>query len=306
MNPPSDGWDREEREALEELEHQVNALRARHSAVPPLELLRAARHDVLPPDLQEIAERQLSTDPWTRSLVEGMDANESSLGNDREDQLLAQIRARSRNLRPASSRPWRGVAFALAAAALVVLTVWIIRPAPPLAPPPSPPDSAETKPPAQKPPPPRWEPVLDKPEIALSLAALTWRGGGTDNELLSALKAPLDAFRQGDYSGADRAFATLEAQYPGAVEVFFYGGVARLFLGEPQRALPALRRASELADSTFAPRAAWYRAIAEQRTGNVAAARALLEPLCRGDKEFGERACRGISQIDASGGPDAR
>ncbi len=54
---------------------------------------------------------------------------------------------------------------------------------------------------------PRWKPALEKPAITLSLAALTWRGAGNDNDLLLNLKGPLDAFREGDYGLADREFA---------------------------------------------------------------------------------------------------
>ena len=159
--------------------------------------------------------------------------------------------------------------------------------------------------------PPAWQVPLDKPDVTLSLAALTWRGGGrsgsgSDNQLLADLKGPLDSFRNNDYARADRAFAALESRYPNAVEVFFYGGVSRLFVNDPQRAIAALTRAAALADTTFAPRTAWYLAIAEERAGHLSRARARLDELCRGTSDRAAPACAAVTRIDASAAPHAR
>ena len=131
-------------------------------------------------------------------------------------------------------------------------------------------------------------------------------GGGSDNQLLADLKGPLDGFRNNDYARADRAFAALESRYPNAVEVFFYGGVSRLFVNDPQRAIAALTRAAALADTTFAPRTAWYLAIAEERAGHLSRARARLDELCRGTSDRAAPACAAVTRIDASAAPHAR
>jgi hypothetical protein len=157
---------------------------------------------------------------------------------------------------------------------------------------------------ATTPPRPVYYTPLEKPRVALSLSALTWRGAG-DNQLLADLKSPLDAFRADDFARADREFAALETRYPQAIEVFFYGGVSRLFVNDPGRAAVALTRAGELADSTFAPRVDWYRAIADERAGRVAEARNRLSTLCRGESEHAREACRVVEQLDART-PDAR
>src|SRR5262249_28211413 len=52
MKSPADGWDRDERDALEPLADQLASIRARHANDPSLDLLRAAHADALPPDLQ--------------------------------------------------------------------------------------------------------------------------------------------------------------------------------------------------------------------------------------------------------------
>jgi hypothetical protein len=146
---------------------------------------------------------------------------------------------------------------------------------------------------------------------------LTWRGGGSggsgsgrsggsDNQLLADLKGPLDAFRNGDYARADRAFSALESRYPSAVEVFFYGGVSRLFVNDPARAITALTKAADLADTTFAPRAAWYLAIAEERAGQRPRARARLDELCRGTSNRAAPACAAVTRIDAAAAPHVR
>lgn len=300
MRPPPDGWDPDEREALDALQPDLDALQARHPTVPPMDLLRAARHDALPAELQARAERRLSEDAWARALVEGVDAVDPALSAAEEDRLLARVRPRAVDRRHARL-PYYG-AFALAAAAVVAMAIWIV----PSAPPPTPPAELPraSTPPAAPPAAVRVELPLEHPPIVLSLAALTWRGGGADNPLLRDLKSPLDAFQQRDYVRADREFAAMEASYPRAVEVFFYGAVARLFLGEAGRALPAFERAAALSDSTLAPRISWYRAIAEYRAGNADAARARLETLCRAGGEYGSQACKGVEQIDAT--KDAR
>jgi len=211
-----------------------------------------------------------------------------------------------------SRRRWTWYRPALAAAALVAIaaSAWIAFRGPT-------PASVERQTPREHPPaekggaavatPPVWLVPLDKPDVTLSLAALTWRGGGdgSGNQLLADLKEPLDGFRNNDYARADRAFAALESRYPNAVEVFFYGGVSRLLVNDPRRAVVALTRAADLADATFAPRVAWYLAIAEERAGHLPRARARLDELCRGTSDRAAQACAAVTRIDASAPPNA-
>jgi hypothetical protein len=333
MKAPADGWDDEEREAIAELRDELETLQARHRDDPDIALLRAARHAVLPSDVQQAADDRVLNDAWSRTLVDGLDAVEPSLDKQAEDQLLARIRrdaqaARKEHQKDQQSdrRRWAWLRTALASAALVAVAAaaWIAfrgptpgpgeRAIPRAQPPAETSSAAVTTPPV-------WQVPLDKPPVTLSLAAMTWRGGSgggsgssgsgsrgssSGNQLLADLKEPLDAFRSSDYAAADRGFAALEPRYPNAVEVFFYGGVSRLFVNDPQRAIAALTRAAALKDSTFAPRTAWYLAIAEERTGQLARARARLDELCRGTSDRAAHACAAVKRIDASSAPPAR
>ncbi len=299
MKPPADGWDRDEADAIEHLQDPLNALRARRTADPPVDLLQAGRLDALPPDLQASMSERLEHDAWSRALLEGLDAGEPALAQADEDRLLARIQREARRGEP---RRWTWASFRplLAGAATIAIatTIWIAsRPdtSSVNAPVAAPPTSTEAPPPVQV-----YQLPLEKPDVTLSLAAMTWRGARTGGDLLTDLKGPLDAYRAGDYARADRELAQLESRYPKAVEVFFYGGVSRLFLNEPQRALASLTKASDLADATFAPQVSWYRAIAAQRAGDPAAARRLLEALCARPSDRAAQACEAVKQIDAT------
>ena len=297
MKVPADGWDRDERDALEALREPLETVQARHQNDPDIDLLRAAHHDALPPDLQASVAHRLANDPWARALVEGLDGADPAFDKPDQDRLLARIQ-RETNRKEVAVTRWAWLRPVLASAVVIAVAAigWIayrdssapstVAPIPEQTV-----ASAPTAPPFQLP--------LDKPEVTLSMSALTWRGGGANNPYLKDLKRPLDAFREGDYSGANRELAALEARYPNAVEVFFYGGVSHLFVNDAQRALTALTRAGELADATFAPHVAWYRAVAEQRTGNLAQARATLDALCRGSSQRAAQACELVKQIDA-------
>jgi hypothetical protein len=307
VKPPDDGWDRDERDALEQMRDELDALRVRHPNAPPLDLLRAARQDALPSDLQAAAGQRLKADAWSRALVEGLDDADVTLSGADQDRLLARIKKDAgRAPERAASRGWLQPALAAAALVAVVAGAWAIRSGLQQPPPASAPQAEQTVA-VKTPEPPRFELPFDKPDVTLSMAALTWRGGGSENQLLVDLKPGLDAFRQGDYAKAEREFAALEGRYPKSVEVFFYGAIARLFLNQPPQAAASLQRAGDLADETFAPRIAWYRAIAEQRAGHTADARARLDSICRGSGAYSAQACDARDKLDAATkSPNAR
>ena len=122
---------------------------------------------------------------------------------------------------------------------------------------------------ATPPPAPVYLLALDKPDLKVSPAALTYRSAAAENPLLADLKPAFDAFRAGDYATANREFAALGPRYPKSVEVFFYQGVARLFLADAPGAIASLTTAGKIADSAFAWDIEWYRAVAEERAGNL-------------------------------------
>jgi hypothetical protein len=315
MKAPRDGWDPEEIDALQGIGEAIESLRKRHENDPPSALLRAAHHEALPSELQDDARHYLSTHPWSRALAEGFDAAAPPLPEADQNRLLARIQEHIRT-DAATSRSesrsawWVRPVLTMSAFAAVVLAVGIWRSAV-TAPPP-----AAVTPPAQArgasspapsvstgrsaPSAPQVQEgklPLEKPQVMLTPAALTWRGPGLGSQLLPDLKPAVDAYRRNDYARADREFGALETRYPNAVEVFFFGGVSRLFLGDPERAIVAFTKAEAIGDAMFAPHVAWYRAVAEERAGHAAEARAQLGTLCRSGGERASRACEVLKEM---------
>ena len=76
--------------------------------------------------------------------------------------------------------------------------------------------------------------------------------------------------------------------------MFFYQGIARLFLADATGAIASLTTAGKIADSAFAWDIEWYRAVAEERAGNLAAARERLARLCQRADTRAPRACDAV------------
>lgn len=219
-----------------------------------------------------------------------------------QDRLLARIRKDAGREHAGSVRSWKWLPHSAAAAAglaaVIITVVWIQWPRTVLAPAPLTAQPAPGSTSVAAPAGPAYEIPLDKPPITLSTRALTWRGtGGGDDEYLDALKPGLDSFRAGEFERAANRLEPLEVRYPRAIEVFYYGGVAKLFAGNVRGALESLEKAERLADDVFAPEVAWYLAAAEQRAGQIDKARAHLAPLCKAGGSFGARACEAIKQL---------
>ena len=102
------------------------------------------------------------------------------------------------------------------------------------------------------------------------------------------------------YAEAARLFAALEAKYPKASEVFFYGGVSRLHQQEHREGLRLLEQARRLDEPDFADEVSFYLALAQQRTGNSAGARAEFEKLCAAKQESSARACDAAQALNAN------
>jgi len=191
------------------------------------------------------------------------------------------------------TRPWL-----LAAASVLIVAGGIyllrgMRAAPEL---PAPPPTSQV---AAAPPAPVYLLALNKPDLKVSPAALTYRSAAARNPLLADLKPAFDAFRAGDYAGANREFSALAPRYPKSVEVFFYQGVARLFLADATGAIASLTTAGKIADSAFAWDIEWYRSVAEERAGNLGAARERLVRLCQRADTRAAMACDAVKTLPA-------
>lgn len=273
MKTPADGWDAEEQHLPDDLTLQLSRLAGDRPL--PLEVLRAAGTGVLPPDVEQRAQHQLARSPLLREAVDHLD-HLSTLEPDAQARIRAGIAAdggQHLETSPPARRWWLQAAAAVGAAA--VLSAWLLpRSIEPQQPQP------ETPPVAATTPAPAFQLPLERPDVRISLRALTWRGSERANPILAALKPALDAFRNGDYQAADREFSAVAKSYPDLIEVALYQGISRLFLGDVPGALSSLRRAEAQRDEAFASDVSWYIAVAEERGGNMAAARARIAALC--------------------------
>ncbi len=308
MNTDRHDWDREEREALAGLEEQLDAMRRRHVNDPPVEMLRAAHADALPEDLQTSVSEHLAASGMSRTLAEGLGEDAPTLSREEQDRLLARIMKDARKeSAPASAWGWlRPVLVGSGVVALASL-VWVVSKTTEVGEQLGPPETqvVVNLPPAAPP----FLLPYEKPDVRLGMGALTWRGSSpttTDdgNQLLADLKPGLDAYRRNDYATANRDLTALATRYPGTIEILFYQGISRLFLEDYTGAMAAFDAAEAVGDRTFAADVSWYRAVAEQRSGNVAQARAHLDAICNARGTDSTRACTALEQLSkASGNP---
>ncbi len=297
MNGDRSDWDRDEREALTGLEDELHALGERRRDDPPLDLLRAARADVLPQEWQVSVDQRLAEDTWSQTLVDGVADIEPAFDADAERRLLARIQRAAAQEQAAIAPRWgwlRPALLGAGAVAAVLLVVFIARRPADIVAPPVPPSTLAV---VEAPVAPPFRLAFEKPEVRLGMASLTWRGAPGESPLLADLKPALDAYRRDDYASAARELATLAGRYPDAVEVHFYRGVSRLFLDDATGAIASLDAAEHAADDTFIADVRWYRAVAAQHAGQADDARVRLDALCRrGDA----RGCNALSTLETA------
>ena len=213
-----------------------------------------------------------------------------------EARLLERIQRESRTGAVRGGGSWRwGLGLAAAAVLLIAGATWIFRRDDETV------QGTKTPPSVATAPSPPSAPVfylpLEKPVIKISPATLAYRGPGSENPLLADLRPAFDAFRAGDYQTADREFSALSGKYASAIEIAFYQGVSRLFAGDPKGAIASLTAAGRLADSSFAFDVSWSRAVAEERAGNLAGARAQLTTLCAQPDARAATACEALKRL---------
>jgi len=295
MKPPADGWNRDERAVLDMLGDELEAVRARHHDDPPAALLRAAQADALPEELNTEKVRAASQSEWGRALIDGLDTVERPLSGDDEQRLLARVRKAIRS-GDRSGVPWNWVRWVTITAAAAIAIVVVVKrtgnsPA-------ALPASTEPVPTVAQSEPPRFVLALEKPEVKLSAAVLTFRGAG-DDDFVGQLTKALDAFRANDYAGADRQLTVLEKRHP-IFDVYYYQGLSRLLAGDAAGAVVPLQKAASLADRLFAPDVQWFTAVAEERSGQLTRARDRLADLCRTSNPYSQRACEAQKQLESS------
>jgi hypothetical protein len=301
MSENPEDWEPDEQAARSELADQLEAIRRRHAADPPLDLLMAARAELLPAQIQQHVAHHLEHSAWSRALVAGVEEATGTQAIDphSEQRMWRRVQELTKS-EPAArvSRalpPWLYGATALAASIVVAIVIGRAgsAPAPVESAPPAPPRAALAPPRAAVAEPPKAaEPLaFSKPAVKLSAAALTWRSGAGVGTFQHDLKPALEAYRQGDYAAADALFTSLGQSYPRAVEVSFYGGVSRMMRGDFTGAISPLAKALDLNEAAFAEDIAWYLAVAEQRAGREADALKRLTGLCAAAGPLAPQAC---------------
>jgi len=293
MSSEHDDWDDEERETLETLKGQIAAISRRHAGDPPLDLLMAARAGVLPDGIQKEMEAHLGRSAWSRALVDGVEQSSSELALD----AVTERRLWTRISRPVPAEPapvatastaWWNYAAAAVAASLVIAVMGSRGGGAPTVDRPRDPVSIATAPVAEPAP---LALAFTKPDVILSPAALTWRGGSATNPFLTDLQPAIEAYRNGAYADADARFTTLAVRYPSAIEVLYFHGIVRMLGDDFAGATRLLSAAVALNEPTFADDAAWYLAVAEQRSGHDADALRRMAGLCAGGGARASDAC---------------
>jgi len=295
VKPERDDWDDDERRALKDVEAEFAQLRERHRDDPPFELLRAAHADALPESLQAPLREHLEQSAWSRALVDVDTEAEPPLEAEVERRLLTRINRSSRSKPAARWYTWSWLP-ALAAAAVLVLIVAVMRqsgparvesqPGPPAATPAAPVPAA-----------PVYTLALDKPDVKLTPEALVLRSDARGARFVDDIAPALNAYRANDDVEAERQFASLETRYPKSIEVAFYRGVTELLLNDPAGAIRSLDRARRLDNDAFTAEVGWYLAVAYERAGNTSRARAELDVLCRHTSAYTSKACAAAAKL---------
>ena len=118
--------------------------------------------------------------------------------------------------------------------------------------------------------------------------------GPTRSESAGAGAGFIDAlgpYQDGDYARATQTLSEWVRVSPASGEGYFYLGVSQLLTGEVRAAAASLARAQQLLPAPRRREAGWYQAAAEQRSGDVAAARARLRTLCAEPGAYQTEAC---------------
>jgi TolA-binding protein len=288
-------------DALEpEVRAEIEAFAARHRSDPPLAVLRAADVDALPSPLQEKMSATLESDHLRQQIVAGANdaAEESRLSDPDAAALLARIHREagavpSRATATDTRRLMRFVGPIVAMAAVVLIAVLVRPPASSPVAPAATPGPASVAAPAR----PTFVVPVEPAAVKLTAAALIRRSAGQRGIFTDDAAPAFAAYRAGRYAEAAEAFASLSASYPASPEAAFYLGVSRLLTGDAPGATSALTAARRLNDPAFRDDVAWYLAAADERGGDIGAARQELNGLCQGQSAFAARACDAAAKL---------
>ena len=137
--------------------------------------------------------------------------------------------------------------------------------------------------------------TLAAPAIMLPPESLTLRGDRR-NAYAAALEDALTPFAAGNYQEAATRLEKVAQAHPRRPHAEFYAGTARLMAGDAAAAVGPLQSARELAPrgSPLSDEAAWYLAVALERSGRREAAAGPLNEICGGGGPRQAQACDGL------------
>lgn len=303
MNMRIEDLEPSEREWLAQPGNPSGSYLKERSSCPSARLIRAAQMEALPEALHAAVTTHIAGCSACRRLQADLESLPPPADVTREEnrRILSRVRRAVQAERAKMAVPrrtlswWAALVTALACCSILVF--WQIRRTalePALS---ERPVSARKTPPAGIP----DALKLEKPEVKLTFAVLTWRGNSESGQkFLSDIAPALDAYRADRFAEAAGRFDALSPRYPESVEVFFYLGVSRLFLGDNEAAVNALEKAAGLADSSFAADVSWYLGLACHRAGRIVDARVRFASLCSGKSTYASRACAAVAELDRS------
>ena len=267
---------------------------AKGKACVPPELLLAYAAGTLPDALASQVSAALEACPTCRSLAAAL--QDIDIVPTQEEER--RIRHAVNHSRPA--RAWRP-AWLSAAAALLVAVVGAMlvvnRP-------------VDNVPPARSPgrdvalPARPYALALEKPPVDLPPDALVLRGS-TPEPYVAALASALQPWRADRFDEAAKRFLVVTQKFPARARGHYHLGASLLLDGRATEAVAPLERARALAtDLTLREAAAWYLAVAFERSGRAALAVQELASICDGGGPRRADACRGLERLRPPLGPN--
>jgi hypothetical protein len=301
----------EEQGFVKEYGNPLQGLREIHSQCPPPDMIIAAEGEALPEELARRVKNHLADCGLCQVLARDL-GRLGTPGTTTDERARIEERVFAHVPLPGAKRlwwlwGWQSKAVVVLAAAVLAVSAWTwmyLRQSA---------QESRTEQAAQAPPiTPANSSVfrLEKPPVKiLATSVLAWRGTGdaTKATYLQELESALKLYEAGDFAGASAKLAEVAAKYPRGAEAAFYSGICRLFLGQNQDAIFALREAEAIGEDALIQDLSWYLSLAFQRTGDTASASARLKRLCESQGSYTERACQGLKELaSASEAPTRR
>jgi hypothetical protein len=140
--------------------------------------------------------------------------------------------------------------------------------------------------------------LADRPYIQRPEPELTLRGKSAPLPQAEQIARALDSADNGRLQDALNQLTTLTRTNSDSSEAHLAIGALWLRADRPEQAVQELERAQQLAGSRTSEEVEWYLAVALVRSGAVARAARILEPLCGRSSLRGALACAGVAELD--------